>query len=320
MLKTDGFDFPCGAPEGKGYYVAAGLVERPYYNRFKAWHTGEDWNATRPPRGDVDLGDPIYAIANGAVTVADYFVPSWGNIILIKHETPDGTKFWSQYSHCREMKVRVGDEVRRGQKIGTIGKGAGNRWPAHLHFEIRLKDIKPNAWGWTRAQVLERYAHPTQFIKANRPGASAQVIAVDDESAGFGRSESDYWNESRIGYRGHSYWTWTVDRNQGEDCVAVWTPKLKESGLYEVMAYVPRKNANTRQARYWVTHRRGRNMVTIDQSKYYDEWVSLGRFAFSTVQPAGVRLSDMTGETYHRNKRKRKAIAFDAVRFILVEE
>ncbi len=62
-----------------------GLVERPYYNRFRAWHTGEDWNASRRPRGDVDLGDPIYAIANGKVTVADHFVPSWGNIILIKH-------------------------------------------------------------------------------------------------------------------------------------------------------------------------------------------------------------------------------------------
>ncbi len=320
MVKTDGFDFPCGAPDGKGYYVAAGLVEQPYHDRFKAWHTGEDWNATRPPRGDVDLGDPIFAIANGLVTVADYFVPSWGNIILIEHEMPDGTHVWSQYSHCNEILVKKGKEVKRGEKIGTIGKGAGNRWPAHLHFEIRSQDIKPNAWGWTREQILERYAHPSEFIKANRPGLSGPTITIDDESLNFSRSESDYWHESNIGYRGRSYWTWTVDENQGEDCVAKWQPKLEESGYYEVMVYVPRKNATTNQAHYWITHRRGEDVVIIDQARYYGEWVSLGYFAFSTQQPAQVRLSDMTGEAYHRDKNKRRAISFDAIRFILVEE
>jgi hypothetical protein len=86
------------------------------------------------------------------------------------------------------------------------------------------------------------------------------------------------------------------------------------------MAYVPRLHATTRQARYQVTHRRGVDVVSVDQSHYYDEWVSLGRFAFSIMQPAKVRLSDMTGEPYHRSRRRRKAIAFDAVRFILVEE
>ncbi len=210
MFITDGFDFPCGAPDGKGYYVAAGLVERPYYNRFRAWHTGEDWNASRRPRGDVDLGDPIYAVANGVVTVADYFVPSWGNVILMEHTLPDGDKIWSQYAHCDKMVVKEGDKVRRGQKIGTIGKGAGKRWPAHLHFEIRLADVKPNAWGWTRSQVVQRYARPTQFIKANRPGMDSQVIAVSEESSHFTRSDSRYWK--RILHRVRGAFILDLDR------------------------------------------------------------------------------------------------------------
>jgi len=317
---TDGFDFPCGAPDGRGYYIAAGLAEAAYHQRFNAWHTGEDWNATRPPLGDVDLGDPIHAIATGEVTVADYFVPSWGNIILVRHKMPDGTQVWSQYAHCQQMMVQAGDQVVRGQQIGAIGKGAGNRYPAHLHFEIRLRDLQPNAWGWTRKQVLENYAHPTEFIRANRPGASGPVVLVDEQSAGFGRSESLHWHESPVGYRGHSYWTWTVNKSQGEECVARWTPELEHSAYYEVMVYVPRQNATTRQACYQVTHRRGTDVVVVDQSQYFDEWVSLGRFAFSARQPAGIRLSDMSGETYYRDRRKRKAIAFDAVRFILVKE
>ncbi len=319
MLETDGFDFPCGAPDGEGYYVAAGLAEQPYYDRFSAWHTGEDWNASRPPRGDVDLGDPIYAVAHGRVTAADHYVPSWGNVVLVEHQLPDGSMVWSQYAHCQEMAVSAGDEVRRGDKLGTIGKGAGDRWPAHLHFEIRKQELAPNAWGWSRQQVLERYYHPSEFIRAHRPGVTEKLITVDESEPDFVRFGEAYWNESQVGYRGHSYWTWTVDHYQGEACVAEWRPQLTESGLYQVMAFIPRVNASTQQARYWVTHRRGRELVVLDQSRYYDEWASLGRFAFSVAQPAAVRLSDMTGEAYHRDRGQRKAIAFDALRFILLD-
>ena len=81
---ADGFDFPCGAPDGVGYYVAAGVAEEAYYERFGAWHTGEDW--TGLGGGDSDLGDPVQATANGQVVASEYFPPSWGNIVLIEHQ------------------------------------------------------------------------------------------------------------------------------------------------------------------------------------------------------------------------------------------
>jgi hypothetical protein len=59
------------------------------------------------------------------------------------------------------------------------------------------------------------------------------------------------------------------------------------------------------------------DVVTIAQSWYYDEWVSLGTYAFSTVQPGYVRLSDVTGEPYTRDQSLRKQIAFDAVMWVL---
>jgi hypothetical protein len=163
------------------------------------------------------------------------------------------------------------------------------------------------------------YLHPTEFIRANRPGADSRTVTVDDGQAGFIQYGTDSWYESPLGYGGHTFWTWTVENMQGEECVAEWVPALTQSGYYEVMVYVPRQNATTRQARHWITHRRGRTLVTIDRSSYYDEWVSLGRFAFSTARPASVRTSDMTGEIYHRDADRRKAIAFDAVRSVLLE-
>jgi hypothetical protein len=173
-LVVDGFDFPVGAPDGLGYYVAADLANQAYHAERGSWHTGEDWNrklrAGDTP--DVDLGDPVYAIAHGRV-VTSYAFPTWGNIVLIEHLLPSGQTVWSQYAHLQQRLVAKGDVVQRGDRIGSIGKGADDRYPAHLHFEIRLKDLPASKWGWKtaedREQVLQAYAHPTNFINSQRP-------------------------------------------------------------------------------------------------------------------------------------------------------
>ncbi|MCB0163834.1 MAG: peptidoglycan DD-metalloendopeptidase family protein [Anaerolineae bacterium] len=167
---VDGFDFPVGKPNAGGYYVAAGLVDPAYHANLGYWHSGEDWNGVRGQ--DTDLGDPVFAVAHGLVTTA-YFFPTWGNIVLIEHILPTGEKLWSQYAHLKERLVEKGDIVRRGDLIGTIGKGADDRYIAHLHFEIRRHNLPASKW-WKntpddRAQILRAYAHPTNFINNFRP-------------------------------------------------------------------------------------------------------------------------------------------------------
>lgn len=312
---VDGFDFPVGKPDARNYYVAAGVAEMPYYQRFGFWHTGEDWNGVRG--GDSDLGDPVYATAHGKVVAARFYSPSWGNTVLLEHRLAGGRTVWSQYAHLRNMFVREGEIVRRGQSIGTIGKGEGNQWPAHLHFEIRYENLPANQWNWKtmadRETVLRFYARPSTFIRSNRPGRAPDGIVVDDADPGFVRTACRYWFESNIGYGNHTFWTWTVGEQQGADCGAVWRPPLRESGLYEVFAFIPRRFATTKQAKYQITHRRGTTTVTINQSEYFDEWVSLGSYAFSTEMPASVRLSDLTGEPLSPNEADRLQIAFDAI-------
>jgi hypothetical protein len=321
-LVADGFDFPVAKPDGTGYYVASGLAEEPYFERFKFWHTGEDWNDVRG--GDSDLGAPVYTVAHGRVVTARYFRPSWGNVILIEHVLEDGTTVWSQYAHLQDRYVRKGDIVWRGQKIGTIGKGADDRWIAHLHFEIRTRELPASKWGWTTAEdreaVLQHYAHPTEFIKSRRPLQEMVMLTVDDEGTdAFTRSESEHWFSAKAGHDGQTWWTWTVSEEQGEDCVATWQPKLDRSGMYEIYAFIPRNCATTEQARYQITHRRGVDTAVVAQSDYFDEWVSLGAYPLSTEMQAHVRLSDVTGEPYTRDEGQRKQIAFDATLWILVE-
>ena len=139
-------------------------------------HTGEDWNGSGG--GDSDLGQPIYSIGNGKVIYAQEAAPPYGKIVVIKHQFLDNgklTTIFSQYDHIKELLVKPGEIVKRRAKIGTIGKGADDRFHAHLHFEIRKEAMaayKPEFWPssnqWTIEQVKAHYESPTAFINAHR--------------------------------------------------------------------------------------------------------------------------------------------------------
>ncbi|MEM1220847.1 MAG: M23 family metallopeptidase [Bacteroidota bacterium] len=149
------FDFPVGKPNAKGYYNAQGFTVNG--------HLGDDWNAVTG--GNTDLGDPIYAIANGYVKFAANFFGGWGNVIRVDHQLPDGQSIESLYAHCDTILVKKGDWVQRGQQIGTIGN-VGGLYLAHLHLEVR--DSTNMSIGFGYADQVEGYLDPTRFIEEHR--------------------------------------------------------------------------------------------------------------------------------------------------------
>ncbi len=156
---TDGFDFPVGKPDGTGYYIAQGFLQ--------SGHQGEDWNGISA--GNSDLGDPVYAVANGVVYESRNNGGNWGNVVRIAHNI--GTKdrpiiLESLYAHLDTMFVRKGDQVRRGDNIGAIGTANG-RHNAHLHFELRdqlYKELGSTGYGSSEYNLS-----PTAFISDHRP-------------------------------------------------------------------------------------------------------------------------------------------------------
>ena len=100
---------------------------------------------TRPHEG-LDIYSPegkdVFASSSGKVTFSG-MMGGYGQTIKIKHD--DGTS--SLYAHLKELSVKVGDTVTRGQTIAKSGgeKGAkysGDSTGPHLHFELRDKNGK----------------------------------------------------------------------------------------------------------------------------------------------------------------------------------
>lgn len=155
---TDGLDFPVGKPDGRGYYIAQKYLQ----NR----HLGDDFNAHSG--GNTDLGDPVYAVANGVVSFAYDLEGGWGNTVRIVHRHEVGEMIESLYSHLDEIHVSFGQYVKRGDQIGTIGTAHG-QYMAHLHFEIRTKVNMPLGRGYSDELEPDGYTAPTPFIRNNRP-------------------------------------------------------------------------------------------------------------------------------------------------------
>lgn len=84
-------------------------------------------------------GTPIQVVADGIVTNASY-KGSYGNIVKVDH----GNNVETWYAHTKQMNVTVGQKVKAGDVIATVGS-TGNSTGSHLHFEIRIngKHINP---------------------------------------------------------------------------------------------------------------------------------------------------------------------------------
>jgi murein DD-endopeptidase MepM/ murein hydrolase activator NlpD len=158
LAPCDGFDYAVGKPNGKGYYDA-----QPFGRNT---HLGEDWNATTG--GATDLGDPVYAIADGRVFFARDVQGGWGNVVRIVHRCPMGDTVpfvESLYGHLDTVLVRNGDFVRRGQQIGTIGDAHGLYSP-HLHLELR--DSLGLGIGGGYSAETAGWLSPKEFMKGRR--------------------------------------------------------------------------------------------------------------------------------------------------------
>jgi lipoprotein NlpD len=78
-------------------------------------------------------GDAVLAAGDGEVVYSGSGLRTYGNLVIIKHNDD----FISAYGHNKQILVKQGDPVRRGQRIANLGKSDDGQ--PKLHFEIRYK-------------------------------------------------------------------------------------------------------------------------------------------------------------------------------------
>ena len=77
-----------------------------------------------------EKGRAVFATAAGTVNFAGYS-GNYGNLIVIDH----GFGLETRYGHLLGYTVHVGDQVKRGFKIGQVG-ATGRATGYHLHYEV----------------------------------------------------------------------------------------------------------------------------------------------------------------------------------------
>lgn len=107
------------------------------------WHQNPDTGKSTFHSG-IDLlakpGTSVLAVDSGTVAFTGG-QGSYGNLVVINHSGGRQTR----YAHLGRVSVATGQQVRTGDKLGTVGStGRPDTDQPHLHFEVRY--YSPQGW------------------------------------------------------------------------------------------------------------------------------------------------------------------------------
>ena len=114
--------------------ASAGRKMNPFYKAY-VYHEGLDLIVAR--------GTPVLAAADGTVTSAVVSRKGSGRTVRIAH----AGGYETVYAHLESINVYVGQPVRAGDKIGTVGM-TGQAFAPHLHYEVRRDGIAKDPVGF----------------------------------------------------------------------------------------------------------------------------------------------------------------------------
>ena len=99
----------------------------------KRFHWGIDYEAPK--------GTPVFATATGLIEKTGDYDDGYGKVVRINHKNG----YESLYAHLSDVDVKLDQEVKRGDMIGTVGN-SGRSTGNHLHYEITYmeKHVNPN--------------------------------------------------------------------------------------------------------------------------------------------------------------------------------
>jgi murein DD-endopeptidase MepM/ murein hydrolase activator NlpD len=125
---------PAGRPITKGWISSYfGMRNDPFTGK-RAMHKGMDFAGK--------AGSDVVAVAAGVVTWAGERY-GYGAMVEINH----GKGIVTRYGHNKKLFVEVGDRIKQGQVIATMGSSGRSTGP-HVHFEVMKngRAVNPNKY------------------------------------------------------------------------------------------------------------------------------------------------------------------------------
>ena len=109
-------------------------------------HSGIDYNVEVAPRGDVDRGQPVWAVAGGEIYGTWHTERNLASVVIkVYHDdVPLYVRYWHLAQDATFLNLRPGLEIEAGRCLGHLGSYAPGG--AHLHFDMALDAFHPGCW------------------------------------------------------------------------------------------------------------------------------------------------------------------------------
>lgn len=114
----------------KGWLTSTFGMRRDPFNGKRKMHEGLDIAAR--------TGTAVIATADGIVSSVKT-EPGYGKVVTVDH----GYGYRTIYGHNSRIYVKVGQRVRRGDRIAAVGN-TGRSTGSHVHYEVRLNGVPVN--------------------------------------------------------------------------------------------------------------------------------------------------------------------------------
>jgi murein DD-endopeptidase MepM/ murein hydrolase activator NlpD len=134
VVTTYSGPIPNSATKGSGAFLwpTGGSITQKYWSGHAAIDIGS-WT-----------GAPVKASDGGYVIEAGRgWSSGYGNHVVIDH----GNGYSTLYAHLNSIFVSPGENVTKGQQVGTVGN-TGNSTGPHLHFEVIYQGVRRNPYSY----------------------------------------------------------------------------------------------------------------------------------------------------------------------------
>ena len=168
-----GWHFPVGSlkyPIEQWYIATFHDLTGKANNGYK--HSGIDYNVEIYPRGDIDRGQPVFAVASGRVYGTWYSGRNLASVVIqVTHQgAPLYVRYWHLARDDTFLSLRPGLPVTVGQTLGHLGsyKPGGD----HLHFDMALDPFHPGCWlipavRWVDPVTVLEYHLDPEIVEAS---------------------------------------------------------------------------------------------------------------------------------------------------------